>query len=83
MLIPYPAVSLSCFSESLLLIFYTVASRVFCIEVTESLADLTVARVLLNTLSKVVIPNPFNPGTLVVLTTTASERVIGTNSFPS
>mgnify|MGYP001772764748 FL=1 len=37
-------------------------------------------RVFLNTLSKVVIPRLVKPGIVEVLTTTASERVIGTNS---
>jgi hypothetical protein len=37
--------------------------------------------VVRNTLSKVVIPKDFNPSIFVVLTTTASDSVIGTNSL--
>jgi hypothetical protein len=40
----------------------------------------TIPKVVFNTLSNVVIPKDFNPGILVVFTTTASAKVIGTNS---
>jgi hypothetical protein len=42
----------------------------------------TIPNVDLNTLSNVVIPNDVNPGIFDVLTTTASDNVIGTNSVP-
>jgi len=42
--------------------------------------DPTTPKVFFNTLSNVVIPKDCNPGILVVFTTTASAKVIGTNS---
>jgi hypothetical protein len=38
--------------------------------------------VYFKTLSKVVIPKELSPGIVVELTTTASAKLIGTNSYP-
>jgi hypothetical protein len=76
-LIPAPAVSLSCLFSKAELIVLTAPFRVFKVEVFVP----TKFKVVRNTLSKVVIPKVFNSLIFVVLTTTASDKVIGTNSL--
>jgi hypothetical protein len=75
-LIPAPGVSLSYFPSSSVFILFTVP----CSSEIEAEFTPTTPNVVLNTLSRVVIPREDNPTILVVFTTTASERVIGTNS---
>ena len=66
--IPFPAVSLS------YLVFYRFLIFIVLVPTTHTR--------LYNTLSRVVILKELNPGRLLVLTTTASAKEIGTNSLP-
>nr|DAH12224.1 MAG TPA: hypothetical protein [Caudoviricetes sp.] len=74
--IPTPAVSLSYFPSKAVLILYTV---VFKVLISAALVP-TTPIVVLKTLSRVVIPSDDSPGRFEVFTTTASAKVIGTNS---
>nr|DAJ12916.1 MAG TPA: hypothetical protein [Bacteriophage sp.] len=74
--IPSPAVSLSYLASKALFIL----TRVLLIVSIFRVLDPTIPKVVFNTLSNVVIPKDFNPGISVVFTTTASAKVIGTNS---
>jgi hypothetical protein len=76
-LIPAPAVSLSCLFSKSELILATTPFKVFKVEAFVP----TKFKVVRNTLSKVVISKVFNSLIFVVLTTTASDKVIGTNSL--
>jgi hypothetical protein len=74
--IPSPAVNLSYLFYKVLLI---VARVLLIVSIFKVLVP-TTPKVVFNTLSNVVIPKDFNPGILVAFTTTASAKVIGTNS---
>nr|DAX09049.1 MAG TPA: hypothetical protein [Bacteriophage sp.] len=74
--IPAPAVNLSYLFLSSEFIYSTVVSN---LSMSAELVP-TTPIVTLKTLSKVVIPKEDNPTILEVLTTTASAKVIGTNS---
>ena len=74
--IPSPAVNLSYLFYKVLLI----VARVLLIVSILKVLDPTTPKVFFNTLSNVVIPKDCSPGILVVFTTTASAKVIGTNS---
>jgi len=74
--IPTPAVNLSCLFSSSAFIYSTAVSN---LSISVELVP-TTPIVILKTLSKVVIPKEERPTILEVLTTTASAKVIGTNS---
>jgi hypothetical protein len=81
--IPTPAVNLSCLFCSSVLISWTIPVNVRMLPPRVSIFwefVPTKPRVLLRTLSKVVIPRLVKPGIDEVFTTTASASVIGTNS---
>jgi hypothetical protein len=74
--IPVPAVSLFCFLSSSVCIWSLSSETLVVID------PLELVIIWFNTLSSVVIPRDATPERLDVLTTTASERVIGTNWLP-
>ena len=77
-LICEPSVSLSCLLFKAVLI-----SPTNCSNYSMSPAFVpTIPNNVFKTLSRVVTPKDANPGTVAQLTTTASERVIGTKSEP-
>jgi hypothetical protein len=76
MVTPVPAVSLSCLLARDALMVFTVFYRV---AIFPELVP-TTFNVVANTLSRVVMPKEESPGIVEVLTTTASAKVMGTNS---
>ena len=76
--IPFPGINLSCLLFKAVLI-----SSTNCSNYSMSPAFVpTIPNNVFKTLSRVVTPKDVNPGTVAQLTTTASERVIGTKSEP-